>query len=200
LLNKVIKNQPTISILYCCLLLKEWISFRGFQFSNEELVMLSKAHHEIWQRRGILSEQYHLMKSRLLLEQILIKTGLTSQIDVSLLYFKVLTYLSEYFKASQIIESIIDCNPKHEFIANFCFYAGAVFKSLKQCDKSSEYFLASVANNALTPSFFSKRDVYIVIYANLCQKLNDDYMSENSQYYNDFKSDANYILVQIIFC
>eukprot|EP01038_Epipyxis_sp_PR26KG_P009292 gene9292-12520_t len=178
LMNSHIGTTKDIESLYVGAVLAEFAILKGYSINFKQMILLAKSHHEIWYRRGVAAEEYHLLRARALFEKYF--SGVDPSVvnsGMHLDYCRVLMFLGDHEAAAIEILYIINTYENDPDIASFYFYAGAIYKALNQYDQASNYFFE--ATQMGPPKHFSKIEMMIIISRNL-EKMGSDANAEDS--------------------
>jgi tetratricopeptide (TPR) repeat protein len=155
-------------LLYHALLLREWMysvkpgtNLRRATMRTEDLLLLAREHFELWQRLGVFTEPYHLIRSKELYQDYLKSHPHFDDTDELITYCKVLQHLGDVEGAKTVINKVLASNDQHPDYPNFLFYAGVIYKALGQCEKANNYFFE--AQEVGPPKFFTKLEMMVII-------------------------------------
>ncbi len=173
-------------LLYYALVLREWLysskpgtTLRRATMRNEDILLLAREHFELWQRLGVFSENYHLIRSRDLFSEYLVSHPNYDDPDDLLVYCKVLQHLGDTQTASNIMTILLTNHENHPDYANFLFYAGVIYKALGQYERANGYFFE--AQQVGPPKFFTKLEMMVVI-SRLIEELQGEENSDDNAY------------------
>jgi len=159
--------------LYLSILIKEWICYRESNggaksvMSSRSLIRLAHGHFELWNNMGVSSAStYHLERSKQLFEQVFQDHPNMRIPEDMFTYCKVLQYLGDLQRASEIIDGVIKLNSKTRNMdevqhANYLFFAGGIMKILGEHEKANEFFFE--ANELGPPRLFTKLEMMMII-------------------------------------
>lgn len=148
------------------------------QTRRQDVLTLARGHLEIWLMTGIAAEMYHLRRSKELYSEYFKHFAKFSTKKDRVDHCKVLLFLGEWAEAAEIIVQVIANSHKDPQLANYCFYAGVIFKSLGDYDKASDYFFE--ANQSGPPKFFSQIEMMTIISRNL-EEMNANGEGEDNE-------------------
>ena len=164
--NCLESKHHTSDAAYSGALLMEWAIFRGFQVTPAEMVLLARAHAEVWLARGMAAERYHLERAKVLFEGVLRPTEEFMESAVPWIdYARVLQNMGNRKAAIGILQHVVTSFEGDPEIPNYLFYIGAMLKSEGLFDEASNYFFEATQSGP--PRFFSKLDMMFIISRNI---------------------------------
>jgi len=198
----VASSGGTLS-LYCALALLEWIvehetiqvsgkivlgSESSKSVSTKELSLLSppaqlkwaEGHYELWTRKGVAAEVYHLGRARQLYESAFRRSKELCTASTLYSYCKVLTLLGDMDAASAVALKILNDFEHDGEYANYLFFAGGIFKALGLHEKANTYFFE--ASEVGPPKFFTKLEMMMIISRTIEQENSNEDTEEEGAY------------------
>lgn len=133
----------------------------GNSIPTDDMLLLARAHFELWQRLGISSNPYHLQRARTLFQQFLDETNTNTDAETLMEFCKLLQHCGDMDAASRVIQVVISMSELDSNYANYLFYAGCIFKALQQHERANAYFFD--AAQAGPPRFFNKLEMMVII-------------------------------------
>jgi hypothetical protein len=149
-------------------------------FTPDVTLRLAQAHYDMWSRKGVSTDIYHLYRARDLLDDCLNTTPSLRTAATTFLFCKVLHLLGDMRAASVEILRILAEYEHDSDYANYLFFAGGVFKALGMHDKANNYFFD--ASQVGPPRLFSKLEMMIIISRTIEEQTVDDDVEEEDAY------------------
>lgn len=177
-----VSSKGSTKVLYTALALKEWLQLKGHNNSSEtkrqDLLTLARGHLEMWLMNGIAAEIYHLNRSKVLYAEYFKQFPEFSTAKDQVDRCKVLLFLGEWQDAADLITHVIATSAGDPQLANYCFYAGVIFKSLGDYERASEFFFEATQQGP--PRYFSQIEMMTIISRNL-EEMNADGEGEDNE-------------------
>ena len=180
-----VRAKGAAETLYAALALKEWMMLKGMSGEEgnrrQEILTLARGHLEVWLMRGVSAEMYHLKRSKQLYAEYFEQFAEYGSVKDMVDRFRVLMFLGELHAAEEIIVNVLTNYETDPNISNHMFYAGVVYKALKNYEKANSYLFDSI--QAGPPRYFSQIEIMTIISRNLEEAGEGDMEEENEDAY-----------------
>ena len=148
--------------------------------SPPAMVKWAEAHFELWSRKGVAAEEYHLTRARQLYESAFRRSQDLRTPATLHSYSRVLMLLGEMEAALAVAKMIQDEFDHDSEYANYLFFAGGICKALGMHEKANSYFFE--ASEIGPPKFFSKLEMMMIISRTIEQESANDETEEDGAY------------------
>lgn len=148
--------------------------------SPPAMLKWAEGHFELWTRKGVAAEVYHLTRSRQLYESAFRRSKDLCTPSTLYSYCKVLTLLGEMDAASIVALKILNDFEHDSEYANYLFFTGGVFKALGLHEKANTYFFE--ASEVGPPKFFTKLEMMMIISRTIEQENSNEDTEEEGAY------------------
>lgn len=148
--------------------------------SPPAMIKWAEGHFEMWSRKGVAAEDFHLARAKQLYESAFRRSKELRSPATLHAYRKVLTLLGEMEKAASVTQMIAEEFEHDSEYANYLFYAGGICKSLGLHEKANTYFFE--ASELGPPKFFSKLEMMMIISRTIEQESANEDSEEDGAY------------------
>lgn len=148
--------------------------------SPPAMIKWAEGHFELWSRKGVAAEDYHLARARQLYESAFRRRKELCTAATLHAYCKILTLLGDMEAAAAVAQKILNDFEHDGEYANYLFYTGGVFKALGQHEKANTYFFE--ASEVGPPKFFTKLEMMMIISRTIEQENSNEDTEEEGAY------------------
>jgi len=148
--------------------------------SPPAMIKWAEGHFELWSRKGVAAEEYHLARARQLYESAFRRRKELCTAATLHAYCKILTLLGDMEAAAAVAQKILNDYEHDGEYANYLFYTGGVFKALGQHEKANTYFFE--ASEVGPPKFFTKLEMMMIISRTIEQENSNEDTEEEGAY------------------
>lgn len=128
-------------------------------------LFVAHGHLTIWKAYGTAFESYNLLAAKEMFRQHFSQNPEWENPYDYVEYFRCLLYYGEFRDAADLIRQILVKFELDPYFADYCFYAGVVFKALREYETANNYFFDAIQNGP--PRYFTKIEMMTVISRNL---------------------------------
>jgi tetratricopeptide (TPR) repeat protein len=149
-------------------------------FSPAVTLKYAEAHFELWSRKGVAAEDYHLHRARQLYELAFKRSTQLLTPAAQFAYCKVLSLLGDFEAASTVALRILATCDHDADYPNYLFYTGGIFKAMGDPEKANNYFFE--ASQVGPPKLFSKLEMMMIISRTIEEAAADDDTEEEGAF------------------
>lgn len=149
-------------------------------FSPQATLQWAEAHLELWTRKGVAAEEFHLHRAKQLFEQAFKRNSELMTAASQFSYCRVLTLLGEMEAASKVALKILTSYDHDSEYPNYLFFTGGIFKAMGQHEKANNYFFEAAQIGP--PKLFTKLEMMIIISRTIEEGTADDDVEEEDAY------------------